>query len=207
MFHKEGKKEMGEGRNEGDGHPSAQAARRDAHQVHDHPPPSSTVCGTDEHQERRLQDRDPLRPSFVVGVVVSVLMGLVGRWGGFAIVRHGAVSIYLPWYLGCTGSTPVCQLVSHSLTHSLIPPVVLMQLHLNHPPPGVAHNRTGKGMRQLLLRWLGLSRGALILSWPCSTYHQPVLSRPPRSRNNHLDRPADCFSLFSFTLPTWHSPL
>lgn len=54
-----------------------------------------------------------------------------------------------------------------------------MQLYLNHPPPGVAHNRTGKGMQQLLLRWLGLSRGALILSWPCSTYHQPVLSRPP----------------------------
>lgn len=36
----------------------------------------SRVCWIEEHEQRRLQDRDPLRPSFFVGVVLSVL------WGG-----------------------------------------------------------------------------------------------------------------------------
>lgn len=79
---------------EGAGRPSSQTARRggrppQSSPPQSSPPPTSAVCGIDGHEPRYLQDRDPLRPSFVAGVILSVLMGEL------LLCAEGAVSIDL----------------------------------------------------------------------------------------------------------------
>lgn len=140
--------------------------------------PSLPPCGIDEHQHRRLQDRDPLRhptPSrhpqnLVAEVVMSALRG------GALVREGGAVSIFLlTGYSGCLGGTSVSQ----SNTHPALPRLCLCSF--TSPVSRLELYTGGEGRRQLLGLFRRCPRLALAL-WLHTTSPSrllaPDLKRP-----------------------------